>query len=48
MGLQPTVDLLGAPQTQLSVCSQTPVELMETGSDAGDTEVLLLVSAFAL
>lgn len=29
LGLQPTLGLLGTPQTQLSIHSETPVELMK-------------------
>ena len=54
LGLQSTLHLLSISQTYLSVHSQTPVGLMRnvvdqgTGSDAGGTELLLLVSAFAI
>ena len=52
--LQSTLYGQGISQTYLGVHSQTPVGLMRkvvdqgAGSDAGVTELLLLVSAFAI
>lgn len=54
LGLQSTLCLLSISQAYLSVRSQTPVGVMRNvvdqgaGNDAGGTELLLLVSAFAI